>query len=74
MDFSLNDMQQMMQDSASRFIANEYDFETRRKLADSELGFSEHNWQTFAELKLTFTLRAKHRALKMCRTTHHLRE
>merc|ERR1712000_661064 len=27
-----------------------YDFETRRKLADSELGFSEHNWQTFAEL------------------------
>merc|ERR1712000_649477 len=50
MDFSLNDMQQMMQDSASRFIANEYDFETRRKLADSELGFSEHNWQTFAEL------------------------
>ena len=50
MDFSLNDMQQMMQDSASRFIANEYDFETRRKLADSELGFSERNWQTFAEL------------------------
>lgn len=50
MDFSLNDIQQMMQDSASRFITNEYDFETRRKLADSDTGYDEKNWQTFAEL------------------------
>ncbi len=50
MDFSLNDIQQMMQDSAARFVQNEYDFETRRKLVDSELGYSQDNWKLFADL------------------------
>ncbi|MDR5861225.1 pimeloyl-CoA dehydrogenase small subunit [Halomonas eurihalina] len=50
MDFALNDIQQMLQDSAAKFIQNDYDFETRRRLSESELGYSEENWKLFAEL------------------------
>lgn len=50
MDFSLSDIQQMMQDSAARFVQNDYDFETRRRLVASERGYSEANWALFAEL------------------------
>jgi len=50
MDFSLNDIQQMMQDSAAKFIQNDYNFETRRALANSAIGYSEDNWALFAEL------------------------
>ncbi len=50
MDFSLNDIQEMMRDSASRFIRKEYDFETRRKLTKSDVGYDQKNWNLFAEL------------------------
>jgi alkylation response protein AidB-like acyl-CoA dehydrogenase len=50
MDFSLNDIQQMMQDSAAKYIQNDYRFETRQALANSPLGYSEENWGLFAEL------------------------
>ena len=50
MDFALNDIQQMLKDSAGKFIHNDYDFETRQKLSQSSLGYSEENWQLFAEL------------------------
>jgi alkylation response protein AidB-like acyl-CoA dehydrogenase len=50
MDFSLNDIQEMMRDGASRFIQKEYDFETRRKLAKSDMGYDQKNWDLFAEL------------------------
>ena len=50
MDFSLNDIQEMMRESASKFIQKEYDFETRRKLSKSEMGYSQKNWELFAEL------------------------
>lgn len=50
MDFSLNDIQEMMRDGASRFIQKEYDFETRRKLAKSDIGYDQKNWDLFAEL------------------------
>ena len=50
MDFALNDIQQMLKDSAGKFIHNDYDFETRQKHSHSELGYSEDNWQLFAEL------------------------
>lgn len=50
MDFALNDIQQMLKDSASKFIQNDYDFETRQKFSQSDLGYSEENWQLFAEL------------------------
>lgn len=50
MDFSLNDIQQMMQDSAAKFIKKQYDFEARRGLANSHIGYSEDNWTLFSEL------------------------
>ncbi|WP_339719726.1 acyl-CoA dehydrogenase [uncultured Paraglaciecola sp.] len=50
MDFSLSSEQQMIQDSVSKFILNDYDFETRRKILKSAAGFSQENWNLFAEL------------------------
>lgn len=53
MDFSLNEVQAMLDDSVAKFISNEYDFETRQKFSGSEQGFSSEVWQTFAELGWT---------------------
>jgi alkylation response protein AidB-like acyl-CoA dehydrogenase len=53
MDFSLNDVQMMLADSVEKFIANDYDFETRQKYAGTDLGYSDSVWQTFAELGWT---------------------
>lgn len=53
MDFSLNDVQLMLRDSIEKFLANDYDFETRQAYAGSELGYSAEVWQTFAELGWT---------------------
>jgi len=50
MNFDLSEEQQMLVDSIGKFLKNDYAFETRRKLAQSELGFSAENWKTFAEL------------------------
>lgn len=50
MDFSLSSEQQMIQDSVSKFILNDYDFETRRKILKSAAGYSQDNWSLFAEL------------------------
>jgi alkylation response protein AidB-like acyl-CoA dehydrogenase len=43
----------MLADSVDKFIANDYDFDSRQKFASSELGYSEDAWQTFAELGWT---------------------
>ncbi len=53
MDFSLNEIQAMLDDSVEKFIANDYDFESRQKYSESEQGFSPEVWQTFAELGWT---------------------
>jgi alkylation response protein AidB-like acyl-CoA dehydrogenase len=53
MDFSLNELQTMMADSVGKFIDNEYDFDTRQEYAESERGFSDDVWKTFAELGWT---------------------
>ena len=50
MDFSFNDIQQMLQDSASRFVRDDYDFESRQKIVHSEEGYSPAHWGLFAEL------------------------
>src|SRR5690606_24850680 len=50
MNFNLSEEQQMLVDSIGKFLKNDYSFETRRKLANSTLGFSTQNWKTFAEL------------------------
>jgi alkylation response protein AidB-like acyl-CoA dehydrogenase len=53
MDFSYNEIQAMLDDSVEKFIANDYDFETRQKIAASDKGYSPKVWQTFAELGWT---------------------
>lgn len=53
MDFSLNEMQSMLLDSVQKFIANDYDFDTRQKYSGSEHGFSPDIWATFADLGWT---------------------
>ncbi len=53
MDFSFNEVQTMLADSVAKFIANDYDFDTRQKHAGSELGYSAEAWQRFAELGWT---------------------
>lgn len=50
MDFALNEIQQMLQDSAAKFVRNDYGFEVRSEYSQSELGYSEKHWQLFAEL------------------------
>ena len=47
MDFSFDDNQQMLRDSVSRFIAQDYDFDTRRAIAAGE---RDDFWLLFAEL------------------------
>lgn len=53
MDFRLNEIQTMLADSVGKFIANEYDFDTRQTYAESETGYSDKVWSTFAELGWT---------------------
>jgi len=50
MNFDFSEEQVMLRDSVARFIQDDYDFDTRRKIADSDAGMSTENWQTFAEL------------------------
>ena len=52
MDLSFSDDQRLLEDSVARFVRNEYEFDKRRALAESEDGFSRDNWATFAELGL----------------------
>ena len=52
MDFSLSDEQQLLVESVERFVRNEYTFDARRKLAESEDGISAKNWGTLAEMGL----------------------
>ena len=53
MDFAFNEIQAMLDDSVEKFIANDYDFETRQEYAASERGYSADVWRTFAELGWT---------------------
>jgi len=43
----------MLADSVSKFIENDYDFERRQKIAESDDGFSKELWNTYAELGWT---------------------
>tara|TARA_X000000950_G_scaffold11570_1_gene12556 strand:- start:1140 stop:2279 length:1140 start_codon:yes stop_codon:yes gene_type:complete len=49
-DFSYTDVQQMLQDSVQKFVQKSYDFDTRNTILNSDKGFSDENWQLFAEL------------------------
>ncbi|MFQ5937181.1 MAG: acyl-CoA dehydrogenase family protein, partial [Acidiferrobacterales bacterium] len=50
MDFIFSPEQKLLKQSVERFVGNEYAFETRRALAQSEDGFSRAHWSKFAEL------------------------
>ena len=52
MDFSYSEEQLALQDTLQRFITREYDFETRRKLAHCDVGFSSDAWKQYGELGL----------------------
>ena len=50
MDFSFSEDQNLLRDSLRKFIQKDYEFDKRRKLIESELGFSRDNWRSFGEL------------------------
>lgn len=52
MDFSLNEEQRMLTDMVGRFIEREYGFEDRRKLAQTNRGWSTDNWTALADTGL----------------------
>jgi alkylation response protein AidB-like acyl-CoA dehydrogenase len=53
MDFSLNEVQMMLAESIEKFIANDYNFDRRQKIAATPTGFDTGVWSTFAELGWT---------------------
>ncbi len=52
MNFDYNEEQQLLADSVKRFVGKDYDFESRKKIVNSEQGYSEAVWGTFAEMGL----------------------
>ena len=50
MNFSLNQEQQLLKDSAERFVREACSLDRRRALVESELGYSERSWRQMAEL------------------------
>jgi pimeloyl-CoA dehydrogenase small subunit len=52
MDFNFTSEQDMLRDSIARLIREQYDFETRRKVAKSETGWRPKMWAQFAEMGL----------------------
>ncbi|MGB5245899.1 MAG: acyl-CoA dehydrogenase family protein [Woeseia sp.] len=56
MDFSITDEQMMLAESVTRFIDNDYSFDKRMKVVESDAAFSTQTWQNFAELGWTAML------------------
>lgn len=50
MDLAYTTEQNMLEESISKFVSSEYDLDSRKQLANSELGYSDEHWQTFASL------------------------
>ena len=50
MDFSLSDEQKLLADTMQRYVLNEYQFETRMKIAATPEGMVKDNWRKFGEL------------------------
>ena len=50
MNFSLEEDQQILKDSAERFVREAYSLDRRRALVESEPGYSERSWQRMAGL------------------------
>ncbi len=52
MDFNFTDEQNMIRESLSRLIREQYDFDTRRKVIATDSGWRPEMWNQFAELGL----------------------
>ena len=52
MDFELSDEQKLLKDSVERLLADEYEFEARKRYAQEPDGFSRKLWKQYAELGL----------------------
>jgi len=52
MDFSFTSEQDMLRDTVAKLVAQQYDFDTRRKIAKSDAGWRPEMWAQFAELGL----------------------
>jgi pimeloyl-CoA dehydrogenase small subunit len=52
MDFSFSEEQTLLRNSVSKFLADNYDFETFKKISRSDAGWKPENWKQFAELGL----------------------
>ena len=52
MDFNYSEEQLALQDTLQRFISRDYDFDKRRALLRSHLGYSAEAWKQYAELGL----------------------
>ena len=52
MNFDYNEEQQLLADSVKRFVAKDYDFESRKKIVGSANGYSDSVWATLAEMGL----------------------
>ncbi|NQE47226.1 acyl-CoA dehydrogenase family protein [Herbaspirillum rubrisubalbicans] len=50
MNFDLTEEQQMLQDSAARYVQRSYPFELRRARANDEGGFRRETWKAIAEM------------------------
>jgi alkylation response protein AidB-like acyl-CoA dehydrogenase len=50
MDLAYTTEQNMLEESISKFVSSAYDLDSRKQLANSELGYSDEHWQTFASL------------------------
>ncbi|MEZ5509197.1 MAG: acyl-CoA dehydrogenase [Gammaproteobacteria bacterium] len=50
MDFNYSEEQNLLADSVTKFIQNDYSYEARRKCTASADGFDRATWNTFAEL------------------------
>jgi len=50
MNFDFSEEQTLLKDSVAKFIQNEYSYEARQKNSQSDIGYNEKNWSTFAEL------------------------
>ena len=52
MEFNYTEEQLALQDTLQRFISRDYDFDKRKAIFKSELGFSAEAWKQYAELGL----------------------
>ena len=50
MDFELSEEQRQLADSVGRYLADHYDFESRKKIIHSDSGSSDAVWTQLAEL------------------------